>query len=77
MWRKWRKWRIAINIPTLKRMSLAAEHRAKCEASFKFVHSRIRLHAETVALYAAEAFDQAEVRRSFDAVTESSTKFIA
>ena len=68
---------VAINIPTYKRMSLAAEHRAKCEASFKFVHSRIRLHAETVALYAAEAFEQAEVRRSFDAVTESSKKFIA
>jgi ABC-type uncharacterized transport system fused permease/ATPase subunit len=68
---------VAINIPTLKRMSLAAEHRAKCEASFKFVHSRIRLHAETVALYAAEAVEQAEVRRSFDAVTESSKKFIA
>ena len=58
-------------------MSGAMERRAKHEAAFKFVHSRIRLHAETVALYAAEAFEQAEVRRSFDAVTESSKNFIA
>ena len=41
---------IVINIPTFKQMSGAMERRAKHEAAFKFVHSRIRLHAETIAL---------------------------
>ena len=68
---------IAINIPTFKQMSLAAERRSKCEGEFKFVHSRIRLHAETIALYAAEGVEQAEVTRSFDAVVRSSNTFIA
>ena len=67
---------IAINIPTFKQMSLAAEQRAKCEAAFKFVHSRIRLHAETIALYAAEDVERAEVLRSFEAAVDSCNSFI-
>ena len=67
---------VFINIPTFKQMSRVAEQRAKCEASFKFVHSRIRLHAETIALYAAENVETSEILRSFDAVISSSKSFI-
>ena len=67
---------IAINLPTFKQMSLAAEQRAKCEAAFKFVHSRIRLHAETIALYAAEDMEKAEVLQSFESAVDSSNRFI-
>jgi ABC-type uncharacterized transport system fused permease/ATPase subunit len=68
---------VAINIPTFKKMSRAVELRARCEADFKFVHSRIRMHAETIALYAAEDVEKAEVSRSFDAVVESSKLLIS
>jgi ABC-type uncharacterized transport system fused permease/ATPase subunit len=67
---------VFINIPTFKHMSRVAEQRAKCEAAFKFVHSRIRLHAETIALYAAENVEASEIARSFDAVVLSSKSFI-
>lgn len=65
-----------INIPTFKKMSAVAEQLAKCEAAFKFVHSRIRMHAETIALYGAEDLEKAEVARSFDAVMKESNKLI-
>jgi ABC-type uncharacterized transport system fused permease/ATPase subunit len=68
---------IAINIPTFKQMSRAVERRAKCEADFKFVHSRIRLHAETIALYAAEDVERSEVSRAFELVVSSSRQTIA
>jgi len=68
---------IAINIPTFKQMSRAVERRAKCEADFKFVHSRIRLHAETIALYAAEDVERSEVSRAFELVVSSSRQMIA
>lgn len=68
---------LAINFPTFKKRSAASEHRARCESEFKFVHSRIRLHAETVALYAAEDVERAEVSRSFNAVVKSTKTFIA
>jgi hypothetical protein len=68
---------IAINIPTFKRMSQAVERRAKHEAAFKYVHSRIRLHAETIALYAAEDVEISEVNRAFDSVVSSCKHTIA
>jgi ABC-type uncharacterized transport system fused permease/ATPase subunit len=68
---------IAINIPTFRRMSHSVERRAKCEAAFKFVHSRIRLHAETIALYAAEDVERSEVSRAFEHVVSSSRQLIA
>ena len=58
-------------------MSRAVERRAKCEADFKFVHSRIRLHAETIALYAAEDVERSEVSRAFELVVSSSRQTIA
>ena len=67
---------VFINVPTFNQMSRVAEQRAKCEASFKFVHSRIRLHAETIALYAAENVEISEISRSFHAVVRSSESFI-
>jgi ABC-type uncharacterized transport system fused permease/ATPase subunit len=68
---------IAINLPTFKQMSRSVESRAKHEAAFKFVHSRIRLHAETIALYAAEDVEKAEVSSSFSRVVSSSKQLIA
>ena len=68
---------IAINIPTFKRMSQAVERRAKHEAAFKFIHSRIRLHAETIALYAAEDVEISEVTRAFESVISSCKQTIA
>jgi ABC-type uncharacterized transport system fused permease/ATPase subunit len=47
---------LIINIPTVKKMSAVAEKLAQCESKFKFTHSRIRLHAETIALYATPPF---------------------
>jgi len=67
---------IIINFPTHKRMSAVAENLAKCQAAFKFVHSRIRLHAETIALYSAEDVERAEVEQSFDAVGQQSKELI-
>ena len=68
---------IAINIPTFKQMSRSVENRAKHEAAFKFVHSRIRLHAETIALYAAEDVERTEVSGAFESVVSSCSKLIA
>ncbi len=68
---------IAINLPTFKRMSQAVERRAKQEAAFKFVHSRIRMHAETIALYAAEDVEISEVNRAFESVVSSCKQTIA
>ena len=68
---------IAINIPTFKQMSRAVERRAKHEAAFKFVHSRIRLHAETIALYAAEDVEKTEISRAFELVVSSCKHSIA
>ncbi len=68
---------IAINLPTFKQMSRSVENRAKHEASFKFVHSRIRLHAETIALYAAEDVEMAEISSAFALVVSSSKQLIA
>ncbi len=68
---------IAINIPTFKQMSRSVENRAKHEAAFKFVHSRIRLHAETIALYAAEDVEKTEVSGAFESVVSSCRKLIA
>ncbi len=67
---------LLINIPTFKKMSAVAEQLAKCEAAFKFVHSRIRMHAETIALYGAEDLEKVEVSRSFDAVVKESNRLI-
>jgi ABC-type uncharacterized transport system fused permease/ATPase subunit len=58
-------------------MSRAVERRAKHEAAFKFVHSRIRLHAETIALYAAEDVEAAEISRAFESVVSSCKQSIA
>jgi ABC-type uncharacterized transport system fused permease/ATPase subunit len=68
---------IAINIPTFKKMSRSVELRSQNEAAFKFVHSRIRLHAETIALYAAEDVEISEVSRAFESVVSSSKIVIA
>jgi hypothetical protein len=68
---------IAINIPTFKQMSRSVENRAKHEAAFKFVHSRIRLHAETIALYAAEDVERTEVSGAFESAVSSCSKLIA
>ena len=67
---------IVINFPTHKRMSVVAENLAKCQANFKYVHSRIRLHAETIGLYSAEDVERAEVENSFDAVGQHSKELI-
>jgi ABC-type uncharacterized transport system fused permease/ATPase subunit len=58
-------------------MSSVAENLAKCESAFKFAHSRIRLHAETIALYGAEDVERAEISRAFDDVMENSKTLIA
>ena len=68
---------ITINLPTFKRMSQAVERCAKHEAAFKFVHSRIRLHAETIALYAAEDVENSEVTQAFESVVSSCRQTIA
>jgi hypothetical protein len=68
---------LIINIPTVKKMSAVAENLAQCESKFKFTHSRIRLHAETIALYSAEDIEKTEITRSFDAVIENSKLLIA
>ncbi len=68
---------VIINLPTIKRMSSVAENLAKCESAFKFAHSRIRLHAETIALYGAEDVERAEISRAFDDVMENSKTLIA
>lgn len=68
---------IAVNLPTFKQMSRSVESRAKHEAAFKFVHSRIRLHAETIALYSAEDVEMSEVTSSFDSVVSSCRRLIA
>ena len=67
---------ILINIPSHRRLSSVAENHSKFQASFKFVHSRIRMHAETIALYGAEDVERAEVARTFDAVMETSKELI-
>ena len=67
---------IVFNFPTHKRMSVVAENLAKCQANFKYVHSRIRLHAETIGLYSAEDVERAEVENSFDAVGQHSKELI-
>jgi ABC-type uncharacterized transport system fused permease/ATPase subunit len=68
---------IAINIPTFKQMSRSVENRARHEAAFKYVHSRIRLHAETIALYAAEDVEKTEVSAAFESVISSCGSLIA
>jgi ABC-type uncharacterized transport system fused permease/ATPase subunit len=68
---------LIINIPTVKKISAVAENLAQCESKFKFAHSRIRLHAETIALYSAEDVEKSEIARSFDDVIENSKILIA
>jgi ABC-type uncharacterized transport system fused permease/ATPase subunit len=59
-----------VNIPTFKKMSAVAENLSRCEAAFKFAHSRIRMHAETISLYGAEDIERVEVARAFTAVVK-------
>jgi ABC-type uncharacterized transport system fused permease/ATPase subunit len=68
---------LVINIPTVKKISAVAENLARCESKFKFTHSRVRLHAETIALYGAEDIEKSEISRSFDEVIENSKLLIA
>lgn len=56
---------ICILLPIVKRYARATQRASVSEAAFRAVHSRFRLHSETIALYSAESIEAAEMTRTY------------
>ena len=56
---------ICILLPIVNRYARATQGASVSEAAFRAVHSRFRLHSETIALYCAESIEAAEMTRTY------------